>query len=358
MTTVRSPDVSPGRATPTFEHLPHRHDPASAGPERRTTGVVAAIVTIGWLLVYAGIRAAVTVIDPDVPLSAVGTDLMLLAGWPGVVVLGVGAAIAVVQAGLPKPVPGSVRWLLITGGAGLSATLFVAAALFLLDLVGGVLPGLGIPFHPYGAALRLGCVVAAGLLAWHTHRFWVATRPAGAGIDPLVATPWWAWVAGYAAALGCLVRLGAQLVVGLDANPLAAGPMMVVFEVGFLLAGLLLPLALVHSWGRSWPFWVPFLAGRRVPRWLLVISGGVLGVGMTAYFGIVLGQMIMERLQGRNPFPPSGGLTLPEPFFWVSIPAYLIWGVGLMVATVSYHRITSPAARAATAGSQSNSTSV
>jgi hypothetical protein len=42
------------------------------------------------------------------------------------------------------------------------------------------------------------------------------------------------------------------------------------FEAGFVLAGTLLPLALVHSWGRVLPRWVPLLAGRRVPRWLLL----------------------------------------------------------------------------------------
>jgi hypothetical protein len=56
------------------------------------------------------------------------------------------------------------------------------------------------------------------------------------------------------------------------------------------------------------------------------------------YFGLKLLQMIFERLRGRNPFPPEGGLDLPETFFWFAVPAYLTWGVGMAVAALAYAR--------------------
>ena len=45
---------------------------------------------------------------------------------------------------------------------------------------------------------------------------------------------------------------------------------------------------------------------------------------------------------------PSGepGVRLPLAFFWVAMPAYLTWGVGLVVAAVAYSRMSRPKCRA------------
>ncbi|QVQ55036.1 hypothetical protein J4H86_19800 [Spiractinospora alimapuensis] len=296
------------------------------------------VLTVVWLAGYAVARLGLTVVD--VPMSAMGPDLVMLTGSSGIVVLVLAIGAVVAQFLLQRGRPARVSRLTVAiAGAGIAATLMGAAALILLDLVSGVLPGLGMDFQPLGALSRLGCVVAASLVALHTWRFWNATHGDLGDRPPPRETPGWVVAVGYAAVAACLVRLAAQLVVGLDTNPLTGGPSMIVFEVGFLLAGILLPLALVHRWGRIWPAWVPLLRGRRVPRRLLIGCGSVLGVTMVAYFGVMTGQMVLERLQGRNPFPPSGGLDLPEPFFWVSVPAYLVWGVGLVIGTLSYARV-------------------
>ena len=115
---------------------------------------------------------------------------------------------------------------------------------------------------------------------------------------------------------------------------------MIAFEASLALAGVVLPLALVHRWGRTWPRWVLGLAGRRVPRWLVLGPAFFTSGGVTVYFSVLLGQMVAERLAGRNPFPPSEGLDLPETFFWVAVPAYVVWGVGMAVGALFYFRIT------------------
>jgi hypothetical protein len=145
--------------------------------------------------------------------------------------------------------------------------------------------------------------------------------------------------------VGCAVRIGAQAVVGFDRSPLSSGVSVLLFELGFLLGGSLLPLSLVHSWGRVWPRGVPGLAGRAVPRRLVLWPAAGISAGLVVYFGLMLLQMIAERLRGRNPFPPSGGLELPEAFFWFAVPSYLAWGAGMAVAAFGYHRMTRPACR-------------
>ncbi len=135
---------------------------------------------------------------------------------------------------------------------------------------------------------------------------------------------------------GCLTRITAQAVVGFDESPLSG----IAFEACFVLAGTLLPLALVHSWGMVWPRWVVGLAGRRVPRRLVLWPGVGVSVMIVSYFGVMLGQMVVERLHGRNPFPPDARMDLPETFFWVAVPAYVVWGAALGVAALSYHRRT------------------
>ena len=44
--------------------------------------------------------------------------------------------------------------------------------------------------------------------------------------------------------------------------------------------------------------------------------------------------MIGSALQGE---PVFDGGDLPTAFFWVAVPCYLVWGVGLAVATYGYY---------------------
>jgi hypothetical protein len=97
---------------------------------------------------------------------------------------------------------------------------------------------------------------------------------------------------------------------------------MLLFEIGFVCAGIALPLLLVYRLGRVFP------------RWMLLLPGAGLGTGITAYFGVGLVQTIAAAVQGQ---PVDEGTDLPDSFFWVAIPAYVIWGVGLALATYGYY---------------------
>ncbi|GAA2830593.1 hypothetical protein [Kribbella solani] len=194
----------------------------------------------------------------------------------------------------------------------LAAAWIAAAAFLLLDLVAAVLPGLGIPFDPLGMLSRLAAVAGAVLLALIARK----AQPA--------AKPWPAWVPVAGASLavaGCLIRIGAQAVVGFGHTPYGSNLSLILFEGGFLLVGTLLPFLLVHP------------LGKHFPRWMLLLPGYALGVGITAYFGVGLVQMITAAVQGD---PVYADVGLPDSFFWVAVPAYVAWGAGLVIATRGY----------------------
>jgi hypothetical protein len=66
---------------------------------------------------------------------------------------------------------------------------------------------------------------------------------------------------------------------------------------------------------------------------MLLLPGAALGTGITAYFGVGLVQMIIAGIQGESVY---SGTPLPASFFWIAVPAYLVWGAGLAVATAGY----------------------
>lgn len=305
-------------------------------------------VALAWVTAYGIVRVYwASGHQPD-DLSPVGDDLVAFTGWGGVALCGAAAAVLAVLA-LPRADRlGRVPRLAVTATAWATALCLVASgALLLLDVVGGILPGLGIGFYPLGALSR-AAVVGAGIMTGLSARAYTARartgcaacgRP-GTAPGPLARTPAWAFWAAYLAVAGCVARIAAQAAVGFGESPMSSGPSVVLFEAGFVLGGSLLPLALVHSFGRVWPRWVPGLAGRRVPRRLVLWPGAAISGGLVVYFGLMLLQMCWERLHGRNPFPPEGGLDLPEAFFWVAVPAYFAWGAGMAVAARAYARRT------------------
>jgi hypothetical protein len=281
-------------------------------------------------------------------LSPIGPDLIVPDGW--------GLALCILAAVLAVTLGwrGASRrqgTALVAISAVVSVALVVVAALFVFDLVGGVFRGMGIDFFALGAASRVVCIGTGVLLGLATRGYWLRNglrSPFEQRIHqlttPLSRTPEWAYWAAYISVAGCLTRIVAQATVGFGSSPLTEGGSAEMFEVCFLLAGTLLPLALVHSWGRTWPRWVVGLSGRRVPRWLVLGPGIAVSSIIIIYFGTMLVEMIFERLHGRNPFPPDDRMALPETFFWVAVPAYFVWGVGLAIATLSYRRRTSEGA--------------
>jgi hypothetical protein len=207
----------------------------------------------------------------------------------------------------------------------LAAGWVAVSAMALLDVVGGLLPGLGIPFDLAGMLSRLGALMGAALLgssALTKQRLLDPSCLRCIGLPRVASTPAWAMAAAWLAVLGCLTRLVAQAAVGFDTVPYAGGVSMVLFEVGFLLAGIALPLLLVYR------------VGRFFPRWMLLLPGAGLGAGITAYFGVGLLQMLAAALQGN---PVYADIGLADSFFWVAVPAYFVWGAGLAAATYGYY---------------------
>ncbi|MFC6161115.1 hypothetical protein [Kribbella jiaozuonensis] len=283
---------------------------------------------VAWAVAYGGLR--IWFATGHAPAWKLPGNDLLIPNWIAVAGCAITALAAIVSrpgprvregkqelVGSPEHVPRAVDarrggvwdgWLLW----GLAVGWVGAAAFILLDLVAGVLPGLGIPFDLWGMGCRLGAILGAVLLGVTAK----AQQPA--------ARPWPGWVARVGAWLavgGCLTRLAAQAVVGFGTTPYGGNLSLILFEGGFLLVGTLLPFLLVHP------------IGRRFPRWMLLTPGFVIGVGMTAYFGVGLIQMIVAVAQGKPPYDDVG---LPDAFFWVAVPAYVVWGAGLVLATRGY----------------------
>lgn len=151
------------------------------------------------------------------------------------------------------------------------------------------------------------------------------------GPDRTSPAPWWAFAGAYVAVAGAATRLAAEFMVGLP-WPLAERTT-IVFLAVYTAAGSLLPLALAHRWGRIWPGWVVPLAGRKVPRWLVLVPAFLVGGGLVCYFGLVGGTYLI-----------LGDLGPEYPVWWtlMVIPGYTVWGVGLLVAAVSYLGATKP----------------
>ena len=301
---------------------------------------------IAWALGYGALRVYWS-LTGDAISSGLHADLVFTGWWP----VGLCGAAALVVLGLGYA---KWSWSLAIGGWLVASGLVVASALLLLDLVGLVLPGLGVTPDLTGVTRRVLCL-AGGLLvgasALFYRRYWRGACLACGrlpGETRPVEVPRWARVAAWAAVAGWLVRLLAQLAIGLGSELLRGDLMVVLFEVGFMLAGTVLPLALISRWGRVSPAWLPGLAGRRVPRWLVLAPALTLGVGMTAYFGLTLVMIAGQTLTGTW---QQGDVSLPLWFFWVAVPAYLIWGLGLAVAALAYRRTTTPACRVCSSGS-------
>jgi hypothetical protein len=258
-----------------------------------------------WAIAYGGLRSWYAI--GHAPTWKLPGEDLLVPNWVALIGCLV-TALAVIR------IHPRLLWVLAAGW-------FAAAGFILLDLVAMALPGLGIPFDLPGMLSRLGAVAGAVLLG----RLARAHQPE--------SKPWPQWISTFGACLavvGCLTRLGAQAVVGFEKMPYGGNLSIALFEGGFILAGTLLPFLLVHRLGRYFP------------RWLLLLPGFTIGVGMTAYFTVGLIQMIVNAVQGE---PAYGDVGLPDSFFWVAVPAYVVWGAGLTVAARGYQfatRKTSP----------------
>ncbi|MET8465582.1 hypothetical protein [Micromonospora zamorensis] len=297
----------------------------TSAPAVREAGHGLTYAVLGWAVAYGGLRLAWTVGEaPD--FGRFGTDLLGFTGWWSVAMCVAAGVLAVALDRLVvwRPVLAAIAWA--TAGA-----LVAAAAILLPELVGFLLFTVGPYFDPLAFASRLGCVTGAVLLGLATARYQRRTRGDCPDCCRTVrpglrrSTPaWWARWAAYATVTGLVARFAAQAVVGFDG--LTDDATMVGLMIGMVLAGVLLPLALVHHWGEVWPGWVPLLAGRTIPRLLLLVPGFGLGAGIVAYFGMGMVQVV------------SGSESeFSDAFLWVAMSAYSILGLGLVAASSDYH---------------------
>lgn len=269
-------------------------------------------------------------------------DLIVFTGWGAVGLCAAAAAVALALLTAPWRLP------LLLAAYGVSATLLLASALLLLNVIGAVLPGLGVPFHPVAFVSQAACaaegiLVSAAAVAYRRRWRSDCLYCGRAGVRARTAQPpWWAWCGAYAAVAGCLVRFGAQVAVGFEGSLLQLSASLLLFEAGFVLAGTVLPLALVYTWGRVVPLWVPLVAGRPVNRWLLLGPAFGIAGAMTAYFGVTLVMLAAATLNGT--WAQLTG-SLPLAFFWVAVPAYFVWGIGLGAAALAYYQVTRPRCR-------------
>jgi hypothetical protein len=291
-----------------------------------------------WALAYGAARVWWTVGGAR-SFGRLNTDLIVFTGWGAVGLCAAAAGVAIALMKAPW------RWPLLVAAWVVSAALVVASALLLLDVVGGLLPGLGVPFHPVAFVSQGAEGILVGTAAVAYRRRWrsdcMFCGRIGTQVRP-AQPPWWAWCGAYAAFAGCLVRLGAQLAVGFESSLLQLSASLLVFEAGFVLAGTVLPLALVYSWGRVFPRWVPRVVGRHVPRWLLLGPAFAIAGALMAYFGVTLVTLAAATLSGT--WVQMTG-SLPLAFFWVAVPAYFVWGIGLGAAALGYYKVTRPTCR-------------
>jgi hypothetical protein len=150
--------------------------------------------------------------------------------------------------------------------------------------------------------------------------------------------PRWAFVGAYLAVAGFAARISVWLADTIAGRWQASvetsdvsWPAMITFVALMSVAGTVLPLALVHRWGRIWPAWTGPLRGRHVPRWLVLGTGLFMGASLTAYFGIA---GMIAWILGE-----FGGSFVP---LMLEMGGYTIWGVGLLVSATSYFALTRP----------------
>ena len=112
---------------------------------------------IAWAVGYGSLRVywALGIAPRQPPMH---TDLVAFTGWWAVALC---AAAAAVVAGLRR-----ARWrrLLAVTAWAVTAALAAASALLLLDVVGTLLPGMGLTVHPVAVLSRAACLAGAVLV--------------------------------------------------------------------------------------------------------------------------------------------------------------------------------------------------
>ncbi len=307
---------------------------ALSGPRRWPR--VAAV----WSSAY-GVAHVWWLMDPGSPLAP-PEEPFSPGRWVAVTLAFMAAAVcSLIAAGTARHWAAPARWTLVAlawvAGAGLIIYSYAVAISLATMLFGQVDHWGSLLTRAAGAtagALTLACAVAeqrrvrrACVLCARVHG-----RSPERRTDP---TPRWAYLAAYVAVGGCAARVTALVLDSLTTDkplPFALGSPFAIFVALMIVAGTLLPLALVHRFGRIWPRWVVPLAGRDVPRWLVLGPALLVGAGMVGYFGVA----------GMTAWILGKGNLAQAPVWKVSMEmfGYTLWGLGLLAAAMSYYGLT------------------
>jgi hypothetical protein len=95
-----------------------------------------------------------------------------------------------------------------------------------------------------------------------------------------------------------------------------------------------LAVALVRPWGEVFPRWAPLLAGRPVPRRLLIAPG----FGVSVF---LLGYTVFAAAVAPSQWNDPAAVFSPWLIVY-GVPQFLVWAIGLLIATRSYARRTGP----------------
>ena len=113
--------------------------------------------TLVWALVYGSVRIW-WAIDGGPSFPPGRPDLIAFTGWAAVGLCAAAAGVTLALRTEPW------RQLLLVAGWGVSAALLAASAPLLLDVIGGLLPGLGVAFHPIPFVSRAAGLAGAVLV--------------------------------------------------------------------------------------------------------------------------------------------------------------------------------------------------
>ena len=123
--------------------------------------------------------------------------------------------------------------------------------------------------------------------------------------------------------------------------------------VGAPVLGALLTVGLIRPWGRIFPSWLPWLAGRRVPRPLALAPASAVALCLT-FYGVLSSWIVVDGLR-------TGETTWSDVRTGWAVTAtvvvFVAWGVALGVTTWGYHLLTRTwCPTCAAAGTQPSST--
>jgi hypothetical protein len=269
-------------------------------------------------------------------------DLATLPFWPGwgaVALSGVLAGVAVLAMLRSGRVPAAAAWV---SSAVLAMLSFPMHLLFEIPAAAAGRPtdwrDLANRLLLLGAALLFA---AAGAAAGRQ----ACVHPRAEGLRPVPA--WvrrWAYAGVVVPLLGWTVPHGLWMLgvpFGISADELLRAKQDIGPGLGVAITFVpplasLLTLGLAQRWGQVFPSWMPWLAGRSVPRLLALVPAGLIALALTTYG--VIGLVLMSRDLG------TGRVAWSELVSgWAAAGTELVflgWGVVLGVAATGYYLVT------------------